>query len=192
MRYVTQFAEYLAVSGRFSYQWAANAIYDPNVTSTGHQPLGHDEWGQFYSENMVVASKINIRFVYDDATVSDTLSIAVGVRDASTLPAATNDAMGTFCEQPKTNWGAMQMIPNGSHSTLTLNNSYDMYDFFKLKRGEVPTSQAANFGANPSNLVYYTVNGQAIGLDATAKGFKMITTIDYVVRMWAPKILSRS
>jgi hypothetical protein len=42
-------------------QYASNSIFDPNLTATGHQPLSHDQWSQFYQHYLVMGSKITIK-----------------------------------------------------------------------------------------------------------------------------------
>lgn len=41
-----------------NYVYSANGLYDPNITSTGHQPAGFDQMMLFYNHYTVVRSKI--------------------------------------------------------------------------------------------------------------------------------------
>lgn len=53
MKYA-QSIELTATTTAAYYFFACNDIYDPNITGTGHQPLGHDQWNQFYDRFRVV------------------------------------------------------------------------------------------------------------------------------------------
>jgi len=44
MRYVDRYQNTLNGAGYGLVQWRANGCFDPDVTGTGHQPLGYDQW----------------------------------------------------------------------------------------------------------------------------------------------------
>lgn len=44
-----------------AFQWFRNnSIYDPDGTGIGHQPLGYDQWSQFYGRYRVIGAKYRI------------------------------------------------------------------------------------------------------------------------------------
>ncbi len=43
----------------------ANSVYDPNQTTTGHQPMGYDEMASQYNHYVVLGSKITVHFDND-------------------------------------------------------------------------------------------------------------------------------
>lgn len=47
-----------------SYKFRANSIFDPDFTSVvvGHQPMGHDQYANFYQKYVVVGSTITATF----------------------------------------------------------------------------------------------------------------------------------
>lgn len=55
----------LGITG--NYQFQLNSIYDPNYTGGGHQPLGHDQWAQFYKTYKVLGAKITARFMWNSS-----------------------------------------------------------------------------------------------------------------------------
>lgn len=58
-----------AIAGGYGeYSWHANSTYDPDLTGTGGQPTGHDQYYGFYGRGTVVASKIKVEFVNTSAT----------------------------------------------------------------------------------------------------------------------------
>nr|WAE42276.1 MAG: capsid protein [Cressdnaviricota sp.] len=48
-------------AGVQKWVWGANYMYDPDVTSTGHQPMWFDQMSALYNHFTVIASKITIR-----------------------------------------------------------------------------------------------------------------------------------
>lgn len=58
-----------------SYVFTANGLYDPNITSTGHQPMGFDSIMGYYEHYHVTAA--TIRVVFQN---TGTLSHFVGIR----------------------------------------------------------------------------------------------------------------
>lgn len=46
-----------------SFLFSANGLYDPNITGTGHQPMGFDQLSAVYDHYMVIGSKITVTFV---------------------------------------------------------------------------------------------------------------------------------
>jgi len=51
MRYVESVS--LASAANHSYNWRLNSLFDPNITGTGHQPQGRDEYAGFYGRYIV-------------------------------------------------------------------------------------------------------------------------------------------
>ncbi len=42
------------------YRWNLNSIFDPDLTSTGHQPMGYDPWSTLYSRYRVMKVKVTL------------------------------------------------------------------------------------------------------------------------------------
>lgn len=49
------------------YVFTANGLFDPNITSTGHQPMGFDQMMLFYEHYTVTGSTITVNFQNMDA-----------------------------------------------------------------------------------------------------------------------------
>lgn len=44
------------------YVFTANGMYDPNITGTGHQPMGFDTMMLYYEQYTVLRSSVTLRF----------------------------------------------------------------------------------------------------------------------------------
>lgn len=52
-----------------TYVFAANGLYDPDITGTGHQPIGFDQMMFFYYHYTVVRTKISVDFRNNSGSV---------------------------------------------------------------------------------------------------------------------------
>lgn len=48
------------------YVFAANGLYDPNITGVGHQPSGFDQYMALYNEYVVLGSTITVWYTNND------------------------------------------------------------------------------------------------------------------------------
>lgn len=54
-----------------AYQtFRGNGPYDPDQTGAGLQPVGYDQWSQFYKRQRILGSKIRIQFLSEGTTAS--------------------------------------------------------------------------------------------------------------------------
>lgn len=58
-----------------SYVFAANGLFDPDITSTGHQPMGFDQMMLSYNHYAVVRSRIFVTFRNDSSASQPTVVI---------------------------------------------------------------------------------------------------------------------
>jgi hypothetical protein len=143
------------------HTWSCNNIYDPDVTGTGGQPLGHDEWSAFYTDYVVESADIEVTFLPGSG---QTVPVILGVR----------------VEAADTSWTSYdRLVENGDDQYLVLNPTtavlqqkrrmhFDAKKFFNL--GDVHDNKSrigATFGAGPSDQAYFCVWGQAIDAAAT-------------------------
>jgi len=77
-----------SIAGAVStFVFAANDLFDPNVTGTGHQPMGFDQMMVFYNHFAVKSCRIKV-----NATNTSTGPYHVGIRlDASPTPLTVAD-----------------------------------------------------------------------------------------------------
>jgi len=137
------------------YLFSANGMFDPDITGTGHQPLGFDQWlGLFYNAFCVYKSEIKVTFMSQNAAGSGQAVCLVGLIADSSVTAAVT----TIREQPT--YVAKQLGSIGSgKDTITITKKCDVAQFFGLGRKELyaDSTHRGTSSANPADTVLYDI-----------------------------------
>lgn len=78
-----------------THVFSANGLYDPDITSAGHQPMGFDQIQAFYDHWVVIGSKITVWFGQRNSNAYDQI-ISIHVKDTS----AVDTNVQTILERP--------------------------------------------------------------------------------------------
>lgn len=100
-------AKVYAGTGAIDQIFRANSLYDPDLTGTGNQPRGFDQWSAFYARYMVVACGITIRVSHNASEpqmvtlifTPTSMSITSPER-ASELPYSKTRMVAEYPQQP--------------------------------------------------------------------------------------------
>lgn len=141
-----------AVEGHF---FSANSPHDPDVTGVGHQPLGWDQWANFYNHYLVEDAYIQVEFVNNATTGNYGNSGVVGVCLTDDLAVPTGSGGSTLCEQPKTTWRAMTGATTRGKDAIVIRKRFNAKRFFQSKYDQGDCG--GEFGANPADLGYFCV-----------------------------------
>ncbi len=142
------------------YFYRANSAFDPDYSSTGHQPMGYDRLAAAYRHYTVVGSKISISgSAQSNGTVPAWLTLATA-DDA----VASNSSLRNIIE----NGAQARRIAPQSTSTATINSFYGkgnqevMHAYYsqakslnKKLRGQYAMSAAV--GANPIEVSWFRI-----------------------------------
>lgn len=91
------------------HTFRANSLFDPDFTSTGHQPMGFDQYMQLYSRYTVVGSKITITASpSDDTSLNSTAIVGVYMSSDSGFPVP----ISTLIESEKSRYKVIQLSEN--------------------------------------------------------------------------------
>ncbi len=61
-----------------AYVFTANGLFDPNITGTGHQPMGFDQMMLFYEHYTVIKSRIRLEVFNTTASIPIKVGIQLG------------------------------------------------------------------------------------------------------------------
>lgn len=189
MRYVDTFELDPAAGTVAPWIFRANGIFDPDQTGIGHQPLGHDQWAQYYNHAVVIGSKINVKFIYSDATQTDGQLCGCYLSDDTSFPTSAS----TLMEQGLGKYRLMSMSVIGSPSVVSINNTFSAKKFFNITDIKDNLDRlGSTFGANPADEASYIVWVGAIDAISNPGKTKILVTIDYIVSLSEPKALAQS
>jgi len=166
-----------------NYVFSANGMFDPNITSTGHQPRGFDQLMAFYDHYTVTSSKIKVTFQKQAAQQIDNQIVGIVVYD--TVPAFTNltDAIESrrVTYKPTETGGT-----TSRHSPIILTQSCNMLKQHSTQAVLAKTDLSGTASANPTEQTYYGIFAGAnyAGVDAT---FWIVTAlIEYTATFTEP------
>jgi hypothetical protein len=73
--------------GQYGFRW--NSIFDPDFTSTGHQPLYRDTYAAIYDQYAVVSARADLTFINAGSSVT----FINAVTDDDSTPSTTGDTL---------------------------------------------------------------------------------------------------
>lgn len=188
MRYAEQIRMDAGVAQKAFFNFRANSIFDPNETGGGHQPLGHDQWAQFYNHYIVIGSKITC--TYTATTNAGSPSIyGIYLSDDTTVPLTALQ----ICEQGLAKWKAAPLATDGGQPARKIFNTFSAKKFFNINDVKDNRSTiGASFNSNPSDVAIYHMFTQAMDNLANPPAVDVLIIIDYIVMMQEPKTLDGS
>lgn len=190
LKYVTTFSLDPAIGSGGTYVFSANGCYDPDITSTGHQPYGFDQIMAMYNHYTVVGSKITVNLCS-----AQTIPMYAGVLLRSDN-ITDNSLAAVQLEQPG---NKMKLIgygtSTGSGATpRTMTCKFSTRKFFSKSRGAIVEDSLLRGDAlsNPAEQAYYhVVLAPLFPLENIAtQGITVM--IEYSVVFTEPRILGPS
>lgn len=149
LKYVQQVTLNPSIGGlAASHAFRTNSLFDPDHTSTGHQPRFFDQLAAIYERYHVVGAKMRVTFSNSDSISPQIVGITTTA--SSTSSGLEND----FLEDKECVW--TQVSPrDGGDSTKTLTRGWS------AKQAFGPDYKDADYGgfvtSNPSNTEYFKV-----------------------------------
>lgn len=138
------------------YVFRANDLFDPNFTSTGHQPRGFDQMMQWYSHFTVLASKIE---VYPVCTAG-LVTFGVQLSDSSTSVGTSQD----WPEQPRMVTSTRNVYEGNAKA---MKYYFDANKFFGITAPIQASQLQGSTAGGPSEQAYYHIFSQPIDTTAT-------------------------
>lgn len=182
----------VAIGSTGSYVFTCNGMYDPNVTGTGHQPLGFDEVSNFYQHYTVLRSSIAVIPIN---TTGERMLMMLGVSSSATeWNGLSND---DIIENKKTvfRWMDKSAAASAGPTNSVMRHKWDAFKYFGKSTisSIVDSSQyRGTIAINPGEQSFYQIRvADPIGSgDPLALYFQVVITYDAV---WTePKSLAGS
>lgn len=162
-----------------THVFAANGLYDPDVTSTGHQPMGFDQMMTFYYHYTVLKAKITV-WVKDNST---TLAgwCAVSRNGSSTATTAIDDLIeGGNIEYHPVNRGFEWQ------SNVKMVMDMDVARYEGIDDLLDDNDYRGSSSANPNDIAYFHVSVWN-PYDATSYSFDLDVLIEFEAIFTEPR-----
>lgn len=170
------------------YVFSCNGMFDPNITGTGHQPLGFDQMMLMYEQYTVISSKITVDILNSNTTALSRATVYLSP-DATILSdpnrAIENGLLKTVL-----------LFPNVTFlSAKQINLNCDIRRYFGRGRGVRDLlNDPELFGtaaANPVEQAYYVISAwDPFGTNTLT--YFLNVTIEYTAVFWEPRKLTES
>lgn len=174
------------VGGTAIYTFSANGLFDPNITGTGHQPIGFDQMMALYEHYTVIRSHIKVTFFNSSA---EPARVAIYLSPDNITPSRTaimeNGLIKTRMISGDT--GA------GTHRQATIELTCDVPKYFGKSYQSIlaETEMSGTIAANPAEQVYFVIAiWNPVGIDDANVGLDVVLSYDSMY--WEPKKLASS
>lgn len=186
LRFVRNFEMSDAIGGIVkTHMFRANSIFAPDATAGSHQPLGHDNWNDFYNHYRVVESKLTIAYhSYSQVAAQPPAVSGLYLADDQTIPINWT----TLAESGR---GSYQLEGNLNTDSRHMTMKYTQSGFFK-SQGKNQSQLGAAMGSNPTEQAFFVVWIQSADESAIVAPRSYLATIDYIVEFSEPKDLAQS
>lgn len=168
-----------AIGACAAYVLRANDLYDPNLTGTGHQPTGFDQYMAMYNRFVVYASKVKVIAMAPDSETADVL-VGVAVTDSSTTYTQTE----VYMEQALTDWG---VLPGGAGGSNILSATSFNAAAFSGTSPKTNDLLHGNSAASPSKQWYYHIFAGATNSTDDPGTIKFSVEVEYRIKFFEPR-----
>jgi len=134
------------------YIWSANGLFDPNVTGTGHQPMGFDQMMIFYNHYTVISSRIQCSVQNASGTgITAYASLLVSGSSSVTTDYTSNIENGEIAY-------AALSAPAAAGSNCVLKTAVNCAQFQGLSNIMDDPDMRGDSASNPAEQMYYVIS----------------------------------
>lgn len=186
LRYSTPFYLTSSSGAVATYIISANGLYDPDITGTGHQPMGFDQMMLFYNHYCVTWAKITIIANNQSTTVPCTVVVRY---DASGVPITVSDRILEAGGCVSTHLDVFGSTASMKELSLVVN--IPKLQGIPLETVISDPSLTGDSLGNPIEQSYFHISlFQTFGLTVSSVNFDII--VDYISYFSEPKTPTQS
>lgn len=184
LRYVEVINRDATTTSVAQYAFRLNSLYDPNVTGTGTQPMGFDEYATFYNHYEVIGCLARITFSGTDETANNGAIVGMRMQRSST-------GASTIPEMLQSSTCDYKVLNSGQYP-VTLSRYWNIKKSIGLKDRERALS--AEVTTNPAEEVFLLVFATNIDPTATQdpQNVNIVVDLTYYAKFRERKELSES
>lgn len=168
-----------------TYAMRTNSLFDPNLTGSGHQPMGRDAWAGIYSRYVVKSSRCIVTFTVASAATDAPTAFGLLVHETGSLSAVVSS---TLMEQGRSVYRvASCSSASSSNYPVRLYLEFDAKKWFGIKD---ITDNSDTFGAvvgsNPSQAPCFVAWIQDLATGADLPVMYVTFEIEYDTHFTCP------
>jgi hypothetical protein len=175
-----------------THYFSANGIFDPDITGTGHQPIGFDQAMLFFEQYVVFRSTITVTFKNNAAGTG--VRCGVFLNPDTSNPTISGVMENGYMKSAVVNGTESANSGPGFHNMKTVSLSCDSVAYFDSKSRKLHAMRDTFSGtsaANPSEQVYFGIFAFNM-VSATTYELFFDVMISYDVRFWEPRKVAAS
>lgn len=175
-RYADQVSITTTAGVGFQYVFRGNSLFDPDVTSSGHQPYGFDQWSAVFQRYCVFASWIRVSVSLDIPLPCKFLLLPTQLNTGL----ITSDTFESLIEQPYCKWRVGQS--SGGQDDNSLTNYMSTAKIMGQSPGLIENDDNlyALTNANPTNPWYWL-----LGVNSPQGDSSQTVKLVIEMRFWA-------
>lgn len=164
--------------------FSANGMYDPDITGSGHQPRGFDQYMALYDHYTVVGSKITLQVCPRSGSTYPTI-VGVTLKDAATVLANGNEYM-------EGRGSVYRLLGAGeSAQSVVLTNTFSLRKFQSVKDPLDSDGSRGTPSGNPTEQSYFHCWAEPVqGQDSYP--LDVVVTIDFIAWLTEPHMPNQS
>ncbi len=186
MKYYTTVSINPSVGTVAKHVFAANGLYDPDITGGGHQPRIFDEMMALYNHYTVVGSRIKVTFFNSDANIPVVCGIMVST------DATSSTELQDYIEQGNVRYAVVGGDTHGSGSLRTLTATGSPKKAFGVAKIMDNSNLKGYVSGNPAELLYYNVFCCAQNESSDPSSVDCTVEIEYLAVFTEPTNLQAS
>lgn len=175
-----------------NYHFRANSIYDPNLTGTGHQPMGRDQFALIYDHYTVIGAKMTVKY-YSQATNTQNVAMWCGTVLQDTTNTLTS--LPAILEQGNAKGGILMTSSTSGRQGAKTSQFYSPRKMFRMGSGSIVGNQRiiGPIGGNPNEDAIFTLLVvQPDGSGTDPNPITALVEIEYIVTFSERKSLASS
>lgn len=175
-----------AAGTQVSHFFSANGIFDPDISGTGHQPVGFDQYMLMYDHYQVLGSKCTMKILPNTSTGAQNESQIASLKLQDQNTASTDYRVGI--ENGQSSW---TIVSAGDGAKIkTISKTFSSRKTFPSRQGAETLVGSAT--ANPQEGMFFGLSSQGVDLINNPGGIYVHVVIDYSVRFTERKQLALS
>jgi hypothetical protein len=176
------------VGAMATYVMTGNGLFDPDVTGSGLQPLGYDQYAALYQRYRCIASNIKVNFAVPAATNN-----ANGSFDIALVPSNTSSVFSTWTAAESAPYSRAKTYEGFGAPAVGLKSRMDTATFMGVPRSAVLADDTLQAGvsANPSDMWFWHICAQTADLSTTSTIY-LVIKMTYLVDFFVKQVITLS